>query len=162
MPDFVDVQVSGIESVLEKLLQIESPATQRAVMQDVGHYIQGKLKRYPPYQYVSRKSAYGVTFFTDKQRRWFFAALRSGELQIPYPRTRTLRNQWVVADAPGGDVVVRNFTPYVKHVQQESTQSRMMQKRGWQTEVQIVRENAAGIAQTANESYNRYIKRIGA
>ena len=162
MPEFVDIQVSGIDAVLAKVIMLESPDAQRSVMRDVAEFMRGKLQRYPAYRYVSRRQAYGQTFVSDKQRRWFFAALRSGELQIPYVRTRTLRNQWVIADAPGGDVILRNYTDYAKWVQQGSTQSRMMTLRGWQTEDDVTAQNAAGIARVADESYNRYIKRIGA
>lgn len=162
MSNFVDVEVSGIESVLAKLVQLNSVDAQRQVTSDVGEFVRGKLQRYPPYKYVSRRTAYGVPFFTDRQRRWFFAALRSGELQIPYVRTRTLRNSWVLADAPGGDMVLRNITPYAGYVQKESSQSRMMRLRDWTTEERVVTENAAGIGRTADESYNRVLRRIGA
>ena len=162
MSNFVDVEVSGIEAVLAKLVQLDSVDAQRQVTRDVGEFVRGKLQRYPPYKYVSRRTAYGKTFQSDRQRRWFFAALRSGELQIPYVRTRTLRNSWILADAPGGDMVLRNIVPYAGYVQKESSQSRMMRLRDWTTEERVVQENAAGIGRTADESYNRVLRRIGA
>jgi hypothetical protein len=41
---------------------------------------------YPPQNYVSREAAYGQTFQTDTQRRWFFWALNSGAIEVPHQR----------------------------------------------------------------------------
>ena len=47
-----------------------------------GIYLQGELGTYPPKETKTRKEAFGQTFFSDKQRRGFFAKLRSGEIRF--------------------------------------------------------------------------------
>ena len=54
-----------------------------AITEDVGDYLVNVLRSYPPQNYVTRKAAYGQTFFSDKQRRWFFAALEAENYRYP-------------------------------------------------------------------------------
>ena len=58
------------------------------------------LKHPDPYKYVSRKSAYGVSFFTEKQRRWFWA--NGGPDMIGNNRTGQSSNAWEMKETRGG------------------------------------------------------------
>lgn len=115
------------------------------------------LKHYPAYKYVSRKSAYGVTFFSDKQRRWFFANLKEGNLNLPYTRTNKIADNW----EKGGDRwrrVIRNDTPYIGYVMGDTTQSRMSKKIGWRTTSRVIKDNMMGALRAASQAVARYIK----
>lgn len=68
---------------------------------------------YPPQNYVTRKQAYGQTFQSDRQRRWFFAALNSGEINVPYQRTGHLGEAWQWDMKPRSDIIY-NDSPYEK------------------------------------------------
>lgn len=99
---------------------------------NVADFMRGKAQEYPPEKRVTRRQAYGVTFFTAKQRRWFWAALNSGELELPYRRTNTLRDSWNISG--GNDrVMVTNTADYFKFVHERGRQSRMMTIIGWKT-----------------------------
>lgn len=156
----IGVDVEGIPAVTRMLEQLESPQVLSAVTKDVATLLKGKLQKYPGYQYVSRVEAYGQTFKSVAQRKWFFAALRSGELKIPYPRTNKLTNAWQVMPFGGTDHLLVNDTPYAHWVHDGRQQSRMMILRQWYSIERTIYENTPQIQTTAQESINREVKRI--
>ena len=104
----------------------------------VGELLHEKVREYPRQRYVSRRAAYGVTFFSARQRRWFFAALRSGELQIPYGRTGRLRDGWRIEERSTKEVGLVNEVAYAPYVMGAGTQSRHERAVGWQTVQDII------------------------
>jgi hypothetical protein len=156
--DLIGLEIRNLEPVRNMLAAAMSPANVLAVQKDVAEYFQGKLQHYPEYKYVSRQEAYGKTFFSERQRRWFWAALHSGELQIPYRRTRTLRNAWEIMSL-GSDVLLVNETDYAPHVQQRLTQSRMMLLRNWQPVEGVAAQFGGEAVRMATERLMRRIRR---
>ena len=55
------------KSLSKKLDSFERKDVLGQTLGEVGEFMRGKLKEYPSYRYVSRKAAYGVSFFSDKQ-----------------------------------------------------------------------------------------------
>jgi len=117
-----------------KLSAFERGQVQHQSIAEAGAFLLEKVREYPPYRYVSRRSAYGTPFFSDKQRRWFFWALGEGLLSLPYTRTNALREAWRV-EPLGGDMAlsVVNEAYAAPYVMGTSTQSRMSKKIGWRT-----------------------------
>ena len=76
-------------------------------------------------------------FVSDRQRRGFFAKLRSGEIQVPYQRTYTLKNNWQVKQLAGTATALENETPYGGWVQGDQRQTRYHRGTGWNTETKI-------------------------
>ena len=150
----IGIDVSGLKELRELALKLPD-AVQDAINVAVGDYLVNVLRAYPPQQYVSRKAAYGQTFFSDRQRRWFFAALAHGDLEIPYPRTQTLSQGWRRLD----DIVV-NEVEYAKFVMGEGEQSRHEEKVGWLTTDRIVEQRATRIAEIANGAAKRALRKL--
>lgn len=87
--DFIGIDVQGIEETRAMLRKLP-PEVQSAVVADVTKFLLNVFKSYPPQKYVSRAEAYpdaftetgvGPGWFSDKQRRWFFANL--GDMNLP-------------------------------------------------------------------------------
>jgi hypothetical protein len=150
----IGVEVQGVAAVSAALARTDSDETQRQVTQAVGEYLRGQLRKYPPYQYVSRRRAYGKPFQSDRQRRWFFAALRSGELTLPYQRTNRLKQGWKLTRFGANDQLLTNEVPYARFVQQ-SPQARMMTYIGWRTQERVIYEEREQIQRVVNEAWNR-------
>ena len=157
MTELIGLEVSGIAAAKRALAAANTSRVAAEVSRAVGEYVRGKLQRYPAYSYVSRREAYGKPFFSDRQRRWFFAALRNGDLTIPYQRTGALRRGWQLLESGDADYLLVNETPYAKYVQ-NSPQARMMTLRQWRTVQRIVYEEARGIVTIAQEALNRAVK----
>lgn len=119
------------------------------------------LKHYPAYKYVSRRTAYGKPFFTERQRRWFFWALGSGNLKLPYTRTMTLKNGWQKTGNKWNPVI-RNTVPYAHHVMSDDKQSRMSKKIGWRTISNNISDNIKGAMQKANQAVQAWINKKSA
>ncbi len=65
-------------------------------------------------------------FKTDKQRRYFFWALKKGLIQVPYVRTFLLSRSWEMRVNNTGQTlegVINNTTPYGPYVQGPDMQS---------------------------------------
>jgi hypothetical protein len=150
----IGIEIQGIPAVQAALAKAGSDATMHKCTQAVGEYMRGQLRKYPPYQYVSRARAYGKPFQSDKQRRWFFAALRSGELTLPYRRTDKLKAGWKLTWFGANDLYLTNDVEYA-HFVQESPQARMMTYIGWRTQERIIYENREQIQRVTQETWNR-------
>ena len=161
MSDFIGFEVEGLEEVKEKLRRLSSQEPQREMTKDVATYLRAEMQKVPSPTYVSRKQAYGRSFQSDKQRRWFFAALARGEITIPYRRTGRLRGGWEIMPMGTVNHLVVNEIPYAKWVQDKDTQSNMMKLRNWKTFQTVIKKSSDKIRQIANKVYYNYIRKTG-
>lgn len=131
----INVQMRGLDQLLPKIKSLP-PELVEQVMTSVSEYsLEVVREQQPPQKHVSRADAYpdapaGPGWFSDRQRRWFFAALASGELQTPYRRTGTLAEGWRL-EKQGEGFVLTNSVPYAPYVQGFAFQSRHEALVGW-------------------------------
>jgi len=112
--------VTEATGALERIRNLKRLAGQ---MEIAVKQLQFVLKYYPP---VDRDLH--ITFKSDKQRKYFFWALRTGKIQVPYRRTRTLGRKWTtkVEFISGGVVgTIGNATPYGPYVQSRADQAQV-------------------------------------
>lgn len=157
-PDsFVGIDIVPSIPKLDAYLRRLPPAVQDAVVDALAKKLIDILKtEQPTPRYVTRKAAYeGVTFFTDKQRRWFFAALDRGEIQVPYHRTQEMRNAWKQI-GKGKQSIVANEAEGVEFVIGDEHQSRHEAMVGWKKigatiskHTPTLEKTALGVAQRA-------------
>jgi len=128
-------KIEGVERVSRKLGAVVDPGFLRAQAMAAGMTIANKMKEYPVQKRVTRKQAFGRSFESDKQRRYFFAALRDGKIRVPYRRAMSggLAGKWRVKSSGVTGAEIQNVAPYGQWVQGERSQSRMMQMIGWPT-----------------------------
>jgi hypothetical protein len=118
------------------------------------------MRVYPAEKSISRTQAYGTPFFTDKQRRYFFWALRKGIITVPYRRTNNLRDNWVIIGQGLNEMVV-NETPYAGLVMGDNEQSRMSRQIGWKTLAQRLRENEQKLAKVLKSAADKALRKLG-
>jgi hypothetical protein len=160
--DFVGISVEGLKEIRERLPKIITWAFPDAIL-EVAKFIRTELQRYPSPKRVSRKAAYGVTFSTDRQRKWYFANLREGTLRLPYRRTRALSRGWQIMPMGSRDHIVVNETPHARHVQPEQAgdQSRMMRIIGWLSIDRLIKKFDDRIGRIMARTVEKVIKRLG-
>ena len=153
-------QLAKIEKMLNELPKgaksIVVPAINEYIIGEEGH----GLKHEPGYNYVDRTSAYGFPFFTDKQRRWFFWALNSGEIN-PGQDNRTGR--FSAGWKTRGDLyrqTIYNDVPYGKHLMSEG-QARQPAKVGWRKISEVVKSNMKGAIRHAYAALAKWFKSKG-
>lgn len=159
--DFIGIDIEGIPEVQAILRKLPKEA-QGMITDDVAKYMVDVLRQYPPQKYVSRKDAYpdapaGPGWFSEKQRRWFFANL--GDLQIPYKRTQDYARGWR-AIGMGPQTLVVNETPHASFLQDDDYQSRMAAKGGWQKLKYIIRDRTARIVKIADAAAQKAIRKL--
>lgn len=92
-------------------------------------------------------------FKSAQQRRFFFAALRRGQITVPYQRTYALQRGWTYVPGGGGGVVT-NRVPYAAMVMgSQGEQSGYFAGKGWLSVDKIAAEaeaqDAPWVAQAA-------------
>lgn len=157
----IGIEVEGIEQVQEKLKRIADPRALSEITSKVAEFLNAEFKKYPSPRSISRKEAYGKSFFSDKQRRYFFWALKEGLIQVPYTRTRNLQKGWQVMKFGTTDHIVVNETPYASQVQGSGMQSRMMGKIGWKDTDTIVDKKKDKIRNIAGQVLDKWLRKLG-
>jgi len=157
----IGIETEGIPEVREKLKRLGSKEPMRDMNKGVAQYIREELQRAPAPRRVTRKQAFGKTFQSDRQRKWFFASLADGSLVVPHRRTGRLRKGWEIMPFGPTNYIVVNDTPGAKFVQDRPTQSRMMKIIGWKTMQDIIERRRDRIRQIANGVYDKWIRKLG-
>lgn len=110
------------------------------------------LKHPAAYRYVSRKRAYGVTFFSDRQRKWWFA---SGKVPGNF-RTGKLIAGWHIGGSSETRLTLVNSVPYAGYVIGNS-QARQPMKVGWRRAIEVVQSNFNGGIRAAQAAVNAWL-----
>lgn len=127
------ITIEGVDELVEALGELEAFAVLRPPMHRGLSRLHEELATYPP------QSGRPQRFRSDRQRRWFFAALNSGAISVPYRRTGTLGRSWTeeIRQTPGNLVgEVGNNVEYGPYVQGHGTQSAYHQGN-WQTDQEV-------------------------
>lgn len=123
---------TNIKSAILLLDRIETPNVFR-INEEVADELLRRLTTYPG---QSRKPQ---PFVSDKQRRWFFAALQSGAITVPYRRTNTLARGWSKVRTTAGYTVI-NKVPYASLVQGETRDQARYHQKWWESSTEVTRD----------------------
>lgn len=157
---FIGIDLQGNKRIAEMISKLPIEVQDTAI-DDVSDYVLRVLRIYPPRKSVSRKQAYGRTFESDKQRRYFFMALRKGIIKVPYQRTQTLGKGWKQIGSGKTSIIV-NETPYAGFVMGEHGQrSRMHNIIGWDRIDAIPDFKREKIEKILFNSANKALKKLG-
>lgn len=118
-------------------------------------YVKQLAATYPP----TRKQR--QLFKSDRQRRAFFAMLRSGEIDVPYRRgssgrSERLGSKWTIIKS-GDSYRVVNNTSYGPFVMGTANQS-LYHAGNWKTEREIAQEAAPEVLKIFTEEYRNAIR----
>ena len=136
MPD-TQIEILGLDTLIDVIGQLQAMTVARDAMEEAVERVRTQIAVYPPPPH-----GYRMVWKSEKQRRWFFAALREGQIVVPYRRTGRLGQRWttevIVAPAEVRGVV-GNVTTYGPWVQSEAKQAFIHQGR-WRTAERLARE----------------------
>jgi hypothetical protein len=114
------------------------------------------LRHTPAYKYVSRKAAYGYTFKSDKQRRWFWA--NGGPDMIGNNRTGATSNGWKAVTGNGGyRLSLQNSAPGAYFTMSDTGQAAQPAKVGWRRVSEVVQSNLAGAMRHARAAIRAFL-----
>ena len=153
----VRVTIRGIEE-WKSFLATVPRGVKGIAMRAFAEYVLGDanhgLRHYVPYKYVTRKSAYGVTFFSDAQRRWFWG--HGGPSMIGNHRTGTLSQGWRIEGSAETRLYLINRVSYAGFVMGEN-QAAQPRKVGWRTAYDVVMSNFNGGIAAAQRAVDAWL-----
>ena len=153
------IKIEGLDKAIRKCEKIGKLDVIKAGMKEAADHVKGKLGKsnYPPRKYLPQP------FKTDKSRRFFFAALKDGRIQVPYrrgqkPMSEDLGLSWTIKARKGGlQQVVGNNVSYGPLVQGDE-QSGYMKAIGWKNTDQIAKAESAAVNKILSETINKALK----
>lgn len=153
----INISIKGVEQWVARLRLRGKEGWMAVFITAVSNYVLGGLREYARWQAVTRKSVYGSTFFSDRQRRAFFAKLNSGEINVPYIRTGAQGKAWRFEGmrSPSSGVI-GNRNPTVVWTR---GQTRLHARMGWRTALEQVRRDIGVAAQKAKNILIQYLMR---
>lgn len=141
-PTGLNEVVARLENLAQGLEGIVSESAAQYLVGDDSH----GLRSYPGYKYATRLAAYGVSFFSDKQRRWFWA--NGGPDMIGNHRNFSIREGWHI-DGKGASIFIRNQAQGVGYVMGANYVANQPFLAGWRSSMDNVRANIAGAIRAA-------------
>lgn len=160
--NFIRVIVSNVNAPKRIFTRIQREtipaATDAAADYLIGDERRG-LRHLALYKYVSRKRAYGVTFFSEKQRRFVMAAIRDGRINPGVNnRTGAIPAGWKVEGRSGSIIRIVNRAPGVGFVQGDVSQARQPAMVGHRKVSDVIASNLKGMIRAAQQAVNRILK----
>lgn len=153
----IGLDIRGIPELQAKFKHLND-IQQDMVIDDLAEYMLNIFLAYPPEKSISREMAYGVKWFSDKQRKFFFAALHRGEISVPYDRTQNFSDNWVRV-GKGRNTMILNETDYGKFLMGDGEQSRHASMIGWLTVPETVEKHSKGIERKADGAVKKALKK---
>jgi len=156
----IQVSIEGFD-VIQRTFQYLPQFARDKFAEEMGKYLVKELQEYePPNRFVTRKAAYGKSFFTRRQQKWFFWALRTGRIRVPYVRTHELRRSWRL-HGKGESVYIQNDRSGVPYVMGDIGQSRHERMVGWETVGQFVEKRTKTIETRGNQIITKTLRQLG-
>lgn len=153
----MDITVDDAE-VRRLLTRLESAEPFKAGLKAMGGYLRGRMAVYPPTDGTRPPQK----FVSERQRRWFFAALNDGSLKIPYRRTGNLAKKWGQSEEDGGlTVIVGNDAGYAPFVVGHETQAVYMRSLGWKTTADVVEAEGDNAFRTFSAGFRQSMQGRG-
>lgn len=153
-----DIKLEGKDYVLAKLALLGRLDPVKAGIRAAGIYLKGKLAQYPQVNRLTRAEVYGETFKTARQRRAFFAKLKSGAIEVPYhrgesPGSQRFKARWAVTGENNGmTAVVGNNATYGPLLMDTELQSVYARRVGWRTTDAVIEEERAEVLRIISEA----------
>lgn len=154
------VTIDGLPRLKRVLKRVGDLGPVRTGMRSAAVYLKGQLAVYPP---VSRRPQ---PFVSDKQRRGFFAKLRSGEIEVPYrrgtsPQSERLGQSWAIQErAFGLQQIIGNDTSYGALVQGRK-QTAYHKETGWQKVEDVARRERDEASRIVWAELDRALREAG-
>ena len=158
MPE-AGIKVEGLPSLQKIMRDVGSLRPVVVGMKAGAIHLKGKIAKYPR---VSRRPQ---PFKTNKQRRGFFAKLRSGEIEVPYrrgisPSSERLGQSWTVKARDGGlTQVVGTDTTYGQLVQDRIKQTLYHKTTGWKTTEDVTEQEGDEVVRGVKREIDKALAR---
>ena len=130
----ITVTITGIAEAQAALDRVVAPGLPLVIARRVAkEAVLPKLAQYPP------ASGRRQPFISDKSRKYFFAALRSGQITVPYRRSGDLGKPDNWTQTPGSDSLTLTSTKSYSDLVRAKGKQAAYFKNVWLTDEQVAR-----------------------
>ena len=155
MPTYIrgDVELRRKLAQLKDMKAIE-PALKASAM-----YVKGKISKYP-----AGNQHRPQEFVSDKQRRFFFWALKNGIIEVPYRRGQSPGSEdhgqsWTIQGMKGGlQQIIGSDTSYGPLLQDELLQTAYHRATGWKTTYTVMVEEEEEVLQFIKRAVDKLLR----
>ena len=155
--DFVGIEISGLEELIEKLGRLPDEVQDEAI-EAVNKYMLNVLKSYPPYAY--QKGSYKVAYGRKMTHEQVAAMMASGRTPGVNSRSQKFAQSWDVLGYGRNSMIV-NPTPYGPYLVGDTEQARMPAKIGWKKLGDTIKQRMEQIIRHADAGVKNAIKKLG-
>ena len=140
------IEITGLDAIVKKLEALDDPKVFRDPMKLSVNHLHNKIADTPTGNQHRKQP-----FKTDKSRRYFFWALKKGDIEVPYrrgmsPNSEKLTTSWTTSvSADGRTGKVGNDTSYGRLVQDKTRQTSYHKTTGWKTTQDVAKKEEATI-----------------
>jgi len=158
----ISVSVRGIEK-LQAFFKSIPVELRKLAVKTGSEYLVGDdthgLKHMVPYKYVSRASAYGETFKSDKQRRYVMAKIKSGEITPGVEnRTGSVSAGWgYKLQGAGYGSTISNSAPGAQWVYGDDSQAKQLGMVGHRKMSEVIKTNIDGAMLAVRKAISDWI-----
>ena len=141
------IRIDGLPELLAKITRLQQLNSVKTALRVAALHVKGKIAQYPPASHRPQG------FVSDKQRRGFFAKLRSGEIEVPYrrgisPGSQNLGQRWTTETRNGGlTQIIGNNASYAPLVQGPGQQTSYHATTGWKTTEQVAQQEGPAVVE---------------
>ena len=144
--------------VRRMLSRLDDATPVKAGLRAMAGYLRGKMSIYPK----TDGNRPPQPFVSERQRRYFFAALRDGNIKMPYRRSGNLAKRWGQSEEAGGMVqVVGNDAGYAPFVVGIQSQSAYMRGLGWKSAADVVEAESDAAFRTFETGFRQSMQGRG-
>jgi hypothetical protein len=158
----ISTSIRGIEK-LQAFFKSIPVELRKIAVEEGSKYLVGDethgLKHIVSYKYVSRASAYGETFKSDKQRRYVMAKIKSGEITPGREnRTGSISAGWGYRKTGGGySSVLYNKANGAEFVYGDDLQAKQLGMVGHRKMSEVIKTNMEGAMLAVRQAVSRWI-----
>jgi hypothetical protein len=158
------IRIEGIEPLLAKIKSLQELRMVTGAVKAAALHVKGKIDVYPEAKRPTRASVYGKAFKSDKQRRYFFWALREGKIEVPYrrgesPGSQTFGRRWTIATSNAGlTAEIGNNASYGPLLMDSGRQSLYAKAVGWHTTDAVLDEETETVTRMVTDEIERVLE----
>ena len=164
------IDILGVKELQVKLNKLPTEVADEAIGKVQDYMLDVMKNDQPPEVYVSRKAAYGKSWFgevdpilgTTRQQRWYWAAVGRGELEpgVHKKRTGQMRAGWHKVRS-GIFGYIENRVKGAAYVYGDTSQANQPALVGWKRVIQQIMDREAKINKIIDAAAKKAIKKLG-
>ncbi len=159
------LRIEGLQELMALVKSMDDLKPVKASIKVAAVYLKGKIAVYPAQKRPTRAEVYGSSFKTDKQRRYFFWALKKGTIEVPYrrgesPSSETFGRRWTVqTENYGMRAIVGNNASYGPLLMDDEQQTLYAKAVGWRTVQAIMRDERENVTEIVAGGFRNLLKK---